>query len=86
MKKIGGYILTLIGLVILASQVKGFEIILKYLPFLSTINKTYSLIAGLILVVLGIVLLMSSGSGRGKQLEEVPIYRGKNIVGYRRQR
>ena len=85
MKKIGGYILTLIGLVILASQVKGLEIILKYLPFLSSINKTYSMIAGLMLIVLGIVMLMGSG-GRGRQLEEVPIYRGKNIVGYRRQR
>ena len=86
MKKIGGWILTLVGLVILASQIKGLAIILKYLPFLSSINKTYSMIAGLILIVLGVVLLMGSGSGKGRQLEEVPIYRGKNIVGYRRQR
>ena len=85
MKKIGGYILTIVGLVVLASQIKGFEIILKYLPFLSSVNKTYSMGIGLVLVVLGIVLLMGSG-GRGRQAEEVPIYRGRNIIGYRRQR
>ncbi|MFA4953174.1 MAG: hypothetical protein WC584_03055 [Candidatus Pacearchaeota archaeon] len=86
MKKIGGYIFVLLGLIVLASGIKGFEIILKFLPFLSGINKTYSMIAGLVLVVVGIILLMSSGRRSGKQLEEVPIYRGKNIVGYRRNR
>ena len=85
MKKIGGYILALAGLIVLASGIKGLDVfILKFIPFLSSVPKTYSMIAGLVLVVVGIILLM--GNSRGRQSEEVPIYRGKNIVGYRRGR
>ncbi len=84
MNRMIGYILSIAGLVVLASGIKGFEIILKFLPFLSSLSKTYSIIGGLVLVVTGIVMLR--GSGGGKQAVEVPIYKGKNIVGYRRHR
>lgn len=86
MKKIGGWILTLAGLVVIALGVKGLqEYILKVIPFssfLSSVPKTYSMIGGLVLVIIGIVLL--NGTGSAKQSPEVPIYQGKRIVGYRR--
>ena len=69
MKKVGGYIFVILGLIVLASGIKGFEIILRALPFLSGINKTYSMIAGLVLVIVGIILLM--GRGKGRQAEEL---------------
>jgi len=84
MSRVIGYILSIAGLVVLASGIKGFEIIFKFIPFLSNISKTYSIIGGLVLVLVGIVILR--GSGGGRQAAEVPIYKGKNIVGYRRHR
>ena len=86
MKKVIGYVIALVGLIVLASGVKGFDVfILKFFPFLGNFpNKTYSLVGGLIIIVLGIFFLR--GSSGGRQAEEVPIYRGKNIVGYRRHK
>ena len=84
MKKIGGWIFTIAGLMVLAYGVESLKIYLGFLSLLNNIPNTYLMIAGLVLVVVGIVLLM--GSGRVRQSEEVPIYRGKNIVGYRRHK
>ena len=84
MKKIGGYVFVLIGLAVLVFSVQSLKQYLKFLSFLNGIQNNYLMIAGVALVIVGIVLLMGRGSGR--QAEEVPIYRGKNIVGYRRGR
>ncbi|MFH1425531.1 MAG: hypothetical protein ABIG28_02255 [archaeon] len=79
MKKVLGYILAIAGLIGLASSVIGFEI-----PFFTELGSTILLIISLGLIVVGILFVMKGGGRRGKQAAEVPIYHGKNVVGYRR--
>jgi len=82
MKKILGYIVAFIGLVIVASGTNLFgTVIVKFLPFLSGINSWTLIIIGLAVVLVGIFFLLGGGE---KKMKEVPIYHGKNIVGYRR--
>ena len=82
MAKLIGYILALIGLavILLSFNISRF-------PSLVSFNKTYIMIAGVILVILGVVFTI--GKGKIKQSsEEVPIYEGtgkkRKIVGYRK--
>ena len=86
MKKIGGYVISIIGLVILALGIKPiYESVSKNFSALKQISPSMLLIIGLIVLGAGVVLSrLSSGFGSGKQSAEVPIYHGKNIVGYRR--
>lgn len=84
MANIIGYGVAIIGLIIIAFSRKIAE-----LSFIASIPKAYVYVTilGVILIAVGIFLLrMSIGKGGGKQEEEeVPIYRGKKIVGYRRK-
>ena len=82
LKKIIGYILAGIGLIIiLFSSEQG----KKFVPFLATIKTSYLIIAGGIFIVAGVVLMIVFDKRHGKQKrKEVPIYKGKEIVGYRR--
>lgn len=78
MGKLIGYIIALGGLIL---------IVLSFLKlsFLAFVNQKTILIAGVILVLVGVVLTLGK---KEKQLEEVPIYRGegkkRTVVGYRR--
>ena len=82
MKKILGYIVAVVGLVIVASGTNLFgTAIIKFLPFLSGINSWTLIIIGLAVVLVGIFFLLGGGE---KKMKEVPIYHGKDIVGYRR--
>lgn len=87
--KIIGYILSIIGLIGLAAamvpQINTFLIAKAQFTFLSQIANLYLTIGSLILVAIGLFILMKFGSRRSKKIVEVPIYQGKNIVGYRRQ-
>ncbi len=82
MLKIGGYVLAFAGLLLLALNVK---------PVKEAINLPSSLptalfpIIGIVLILVGVLIIFKFGSG-GKQPKEVPIYHGKNIVGYRRMK
>lgn len=78
--KFFGYLVAIIGLAGLAIST---EKVLKTIPFLSQIPPNYIVIASVILVGVGIILAMSGSSGKTKLGKEVPIYRGKEIVGYR---
>jgi sulfite exporter TauE/SafE len=82
MNRLIGYILGIIGIVGLAAwdipQIK------KFLLIPAIISDTILLVASLILIVLGLVIIRQGSSG--KQPKEVPIFRGKNIVGYRRMK
>ncbi len=78
--KLWGYGLAIIGLIGIAIST---EKIINMIPFLSGTNPKYILIPGVILVGIGIILVMSTGSEKSKIGKEVPIYHGKNIVGYR---
>jgi hypothetical protein len=79
-----GYGLSGIGLLVLAS---GFDVaknsLAKFVPFLSTVSSFYLQIIGGVLIVFGAFFLL--GKKGAKQTAEVPIYHGKNVVGYRRQ-
>ena len=81
-KKIIGYILAAIGLIgIFLSTDNG----KKLVPFLADVKSTYILIASGILVIAGVVFMVLFGKSSGKQKnKEVPIYKGKEIIGYRR--
>jgi hypothetical protein len=77
--KLFGYLAALIGLAGIAVSTPK---IYASLSFLSMVPSNYFLIVGVILVGVGVILVSSLGSGKSKG-KEVPIYKGKEIVGYR---
>ena len=87
--KIIGYILSIIGLVGLAAamvpQISAFLIKNAQFTFLSQVSNLYLTIGSLAFVAIGLVILMKFPGRRSKKMVEVPIYQGKNVVGYRRQ-
>ncbi|MBT4135522.1 hypothetical protein HOD75_03430 [archaeon] len=73
-----GYIISAIGLIAIALSIEDIAKIVQItLPF----PANYLLYPGIALVVGGIVITITKGSSR--QAKEVPIYKGKKIVGYR---
>jgi multisubunit Na+/H+ antiporter MnhB subunit len=86
MKKVISYILVVLGLGILAIGVKPVnDEAVKSLPFLAQINGNYLMVAGIVVILIGVIVLRTF-SGTGKQPSEVPIYHGKNVVGFRRMK
>jgi hypothetical protein len=87
--KLAGYGLAGIGILgILISSKK----IMESIPFLNGISPKFILVPGVILVGVGLIFVMSQSSGgKGKHAyshktkmgEEIPIFKGKEIVGYR---
>lgn len=80
-----GYVLSFIGVVFLAlavKPVKSNQIVLKVLPFLDKINNYILIGAGIIVLAIALIFLRKSSGA--KQPPEVPIYEGKNVVGFRR--
>lgn len=84
--KVLGYILILLGLVLLVISVKPVSEKLKLptLPVISEIPNMYLSIAGIVLMVLGAFIGFRTSSGHHHKAVEVPIFKGKHIVGYRR--
>ena len=82
MNKIIGYILAVVGV---GGIALSFEAIQKAFAITlpTALSTTTLTIIGLVLLVIGIFLVIRSGS-RENQPTEVPIYQGKTIVGYRR--
>ena len=88
-KKVIGYVLSIVGLVGLAASV--FDPIYERLfgslpPGLADGLGVSLLVISLILLAVGVVILFISGGFNGKVKQkdkEVPIYKGKEIVGYR---
>ena len=77
-KQLIGYILSAIGLIGLALSSKLGE---KILP--QNIPSEYILIPSVTITAVGIIiLLLTSKKGIGKN-KELPIYKGKEVVGYR---
>jgi len=78
MNKVVGYVLTLAGIAVLALGFKPVQTALSVtLPF----SNTITMILGLVLALIGIIFIKKASSA---QSPEVPIYEGKNIVGYRK--
>ena len=84
MNRILGYILAVLGLVVFALGIPPVnEIAIEYIPGLESISGNILFLIGVAALVLGIFVLRFSPSG-GRQAKEVPIYHGKQVVGYRR--
>lgn len=82
MNKLIAYIIAIIGLAVIILSLNLSKLNLS-LP--ASIKPAYIMIAGIILVILGIVLSMNKGKA-SQVSEEVPIYHGNKIVGYRKQK
>lgn len=78
-----GYVLAGLGLVGVAAwsipQVK------TAIPQLNLINDIILISVSGVLAIIGIYLI-TRGSGGGRQAKEVPIYRGKHVVGFRQMK
>ncbi|HLC31339.1 MAG TPA: LPXTG cell wall anchor domain-containing protein [Candidatus Nanoarchaeia archaeon] len=81
-KKILGYILAVAGLASIALTLEPVKKLIKF-PLPPQLSNQILIIAGIILLALGVFLSYKKGNG-SKQAAEVPIYQGKNVVGYRR--
>ncbi|PIN92664.1 hypothetical protein COU61_01370 [Candidatus Pacearchaeota archaeon CG10_big_fil_rev_8_21_14_0_10_35_13] len=91
--KIISYALIIVGFVFLASNIgKLQDFIFRIIPFMSSFNKTVSLIIAGVLIVVGLFLAPQSGKKKNKKdddkFEEVPIYEGhgktKKVIGYKK--
>ncbi len=80
MKKIIGYILALLGL--LGVAIYTVPEVSRQIPLPAQIAGQTLIIISLVLILIGVFFIVKSGGGR--KAMEIPIYHGKNIVGYRR--
>jgi hypothetical protein len=79
-KRFIGYLSVLIGLVGLFSNTKfGGDII----PIVKEVNKQSVIIGSVVFLIVGILFLLKKKQIQ-KLAEELPIYEGKKVVGYRR--
>lgn len=78
--KLYGYISALLGLAFIAISPKKF---IELTPLKGFIPPSFLLIGGIILVGVGVILVMSESKTKSRLGQEVPILKGKNIVGYR---
>ena len=82
--KILNYVLIVLGLVGISI---GFDpvynIAVSLFPFIKSFDYRYIVGGGIILIIIGVILMRKSGGGRNK-VSEVPIFQGKDVVGYRR--
>ena len=80
-----GYIFSFVGLGLVVSGLDTFNAsIIKVVPQITTVPSLYLQIGGGLLILLGVYFMMGK-KGSSKKLAEVPIYKGNQIVGYRRQ-
>ena len=85
MAKLIGYIIALIGLIVL-----GLSFFTKKISFIAPIDPKFFMIGGVIIIIIGIALSLGEGKTKVHQSSvEVPIYEGtgknRKIVGYRRE-
>ena len=79
-KKIAGYVLSGIGILVLAlGTVPGLRTPLTFIS--ASIKDVYLMALGLLLAIVGVII---AGKSSSQKLTEVPIYQGKDVVGFRR--
>jgi len=79
-KKILGYLLSIVGIIGLAMTFPQITLITKTTLPLDNLTLT---IISLAILGIGVIILIKNKSSKQK-VREVPIYKGKEIVGYRR--
>ena len=85
MKRVIGYVIAIVGLAVMAVGLGTFKL---DIPLLNSFDIKYVVGAGIVLIIAGIVVSLTFGKGGRKkkqEKEEVPIYRGDRIVGYRKE-
>ena len=80
MSKIVGYVLAIVGLVGVAAW--AIPEVKKMIPNLNQVGDTTLVVVSGAIVLLGLILAMKGR--RGRRGGEVPIYHGRDVVGYRR--
>ena len=76
------YVLMILGLLVIAISFQPIrDAAGLVLP--PAISETYVIIAGVVLAAIGVFMLSGKRKGREK-ISEVPIYHGKDVVGFRR--
>lgn len=83
MAKLLGWILILLGIALIVLKL-AFKSVIEKISFLANLSVLWTAIAGLVLIALGFLIKGKRGAGK-HAAEEVPIYRGREIVGYRRR-
>ncbi len=84
-RKIISYFVMVLGLAILSLSLKPIkEFFIEIVPFLEEINSFILIGVGAVILVVGFFLMKRGGSGKKQKSSEVPIYQGKDVVGYRR--
>ena len=78
--KILGYLLSIVG--VLAIAYTSVQQLQKLITLPENFPTLYITIAGAVIVILGLALVLKSRKPR--QNAELPIYQGKQIIGYRR--
>lgn len=86
MNKITGYVIAIIGLIgIAAWSTSDIRAFIENLIKIKLPADNPLLIASIVIIIIGIFLVIKSGRFRsGRKSPEVPIYRGRNLVGFRR--
>ena len=80
-----GYILTIIGVLAIALT---FAPIANLIPLTlpETITNFQLILGGIIVIIIGILLIKTkSKHKKSKTQREIPIYKGNDIIGYRRE-
>lgn len=86
MKKLVGYIIAIVGLIVMAISFGKLKIAEG---LISSFGSSTLSIAGIVLIVVGVFIsLMAEKNSHEKEAEELPIYEGtgkhRRVVGYRR--
>jgi len=83
MKKMVGYVLMILGVLIGFVQLFGNRLNIDFIQNLQTFPSIVIWIVAAALLVVGLFISMRKSAEQ--EAEEVPIYHGEEIVGYRRQ-
>ena len=79
MSKMLGFALMILGVIVIALKLV-FKQVLDKIPALAKITTLWFVIAGFILIALGFLMMKGKKQAGG----EVPIYKGSQIIGYRK--
>lgn len=88
-RKFIGYLIALVGIAAIALSVMPEYLPLVPFPELKNIPNLYLTIGGVVITIIGLFIVTRSSSHGSRGLinkgpREVPIYHGRQIVGYRR--
>ena len=84
MNKILGYIITLIGLIaLLIPRFPEIKTTLKLPNQLAQIPDLYLTIGSVIIILIGVLIIAKDTTKRSK-ISELPIFKGKDLIGFRR--